>query len=422
MKNPAFPVNESMRLRALLSFDALDTPADTYLDEITSTVAHTLEVPIVLVSLIDEKRQWFKSHHGLDVYETPREISFCAHTILESDALVVGNTLEDQRFLDNPLVIGPPYIRSYAGVPLQTEDGYNIGTLCVIANEARQFTEHQVKILKIFAKHVMAHLEHSRLNRIFLDRQKIELLRFQKEAAESANQAKSMFLANMSHELRTPMHGILSFARFGIRDSDDESREKLKSHFNEILESAEKLMLLLDDLLDLSKLESGKTDFTFEECDLTSIAERVRSEFHAYAQEKQLALMIINDSDDTRCICDSQKIAQVLRNLISNAIKFSNPDTTITTRISLSESRVTVQVKNIGVGIPKDELESIFDKFVQSSKTKTGASGTGLGLAICREIIHGHNGTIFAESHDNGKTRFVFIIPKTQAYARKDLM
>jgi PAS domain S-box-containing protein len=138
VREPAVPEDERGRLQALRALEVLDTPAEERFDRITRMAARVLDVPMALVSLVDTDRQWFKSSVGLDVPETPRDVSFCAHAILEEGALVVPDTHADPRFADNPLVLGGPRIRSYAGHPLRAPDGHRIGTLCALDTVPRQ--------------------------------------------------------------------------------------------------------------------------------------------------------------------------------------------------------------------------------------------------------------------------------------------
>jgi signal transduction histidine kinase len=248
-------------------------------------------------------------------------------------------------------------------------------------------------------------------------RQNVEVKDKLLNAAEEANRAKSIFLANMSHELRTPMHGILSYARFGQQKIATAGQEKLKSYFDEIYESGSRLMALLNDLLDLAKLESGKTTYSMQQADLVNIATTVVGQMRAFATEKGLRLESLTTLPELIGTFDSEKIMQVLSNLVSNAIKFSDKNTLVLIELAAHQDKIICRVINHGIGIPETELDSIFGKFIQSSKTKTGAGGTGLGLAICKEIVNQHGGRIWASSID-GKTTFTVELPKVAQVSR----
>ncbi|NQV83870.1 MAG: GAF domain-containing protein [Rhodospirillales bacterium] len=153
------PENETERLAALEGYEILDTPPEETFDRITRITAAYLNVPTVLVSLIDENRQWFKSHHGLDAEETPRNIAFCAHSILNDEVLVIEDAIKDKRFKDNPLVLGEPNIRFYAGAPLRTNEGFRVGTLCAIDYVPREITKAQELVLKDLAQVVVDEME-----------------------------------------------------------------------------------------------------------------------------------------------------------------------------------------------------------------------------------------------------------------------
>ncbi len=230
------------------------------------------------------------------------------------------------------------------------------------------------------------------------------------EKAQAANQAKSEFLANISHELRTPMHGILSFAKFGREKGPTAERAKLLDYFDKIDTCAKRLMALLNDLLDMSKLESGKMTFEFARTDLSGIISSVVAEMGALLSERSLQCAVRLPPDLT-AFMDGQRITQVLRNLLGNAAKFSPAGSTIEIDAIEGEGRVTVSIADRGPGIPPDELDAIFDKFVQSKKTKTGAGGTGLGLAISREIVQAHRGRIWARNREGGGAVISFQMP-----------
>lgn len=151
--------DETGRQAALARYDVLDTPAEGAFDKITDLVRSVLGVPMSAVSLIDSDRQWFKSHPGIDATETPRSIAFCDHTIRGREAMIVSDASCDERFQANPFVTGDPHVASYAGVPLETPDGYNIGALCAIDTRPRDFDPGQIAILKSLAALVVEQLE-----------------------------------------------------------------------------------------------------------------------------------------------------------------------------------------------------------------------------------------------------------------------
>jgi PAS domain S-box-containing protein len=233
-----------------------------------------------------------------------------------------------------------------------------------------------------------------------------------KEDAEAANRAKSDFLANMSHEIRTPMHGILSFANFGIKRIDRAEKENLLDFFQEIKDSGERLLHLLNDLLDLSKLEAGLMVYDRVEMELCSIVDTAVTQFVPLIQEKNLTINIEQPDFLAVAEVDENRIIQVISNLISNAIKFTPEGTAIDIEFrrgsikrgdSINDA-IEISITDQGIGISEEELETVFRKFTQSSHTHTAAGGTGLGLAICHEIVvNGHKGLIWAEPNPQGQ-------------------
>lgn len=190
MPYPDFPIpaDESQRQRDLERLGVLNHPGDEHFERLVRLASTVLETPIALICLVDGDRQWFLAHHGIDSTETPRKMAFCAHTIAGDETLVVPDARQDPRFCTNPLVIRDPKVRFYAGTPLQSRDGHNLGTLCVIDRQPRHFSTSQVRLLEDLAQLVLRELELRRLTTIhplsalptrpsFLEQAEPELLR-----------------------------------------------------------------------------------------------------------------------------------------------------------------------------------------------------------------------------------------------------
>lgn len=413
------PKNEEERLKALNECQILDTLAEDEYDTIVQIAAHICDTPISLISLIDQDRQWFKAKHGIDIQETERNLAFCAHAILNpEEPLVVEDASNDSRFKDNELVTGEPKIRFYAGYPLTDNGEYAFGTLCVIDTHPKILSQTQKAALASLSKYVVSLMQLNR-HRIAIETLtdiKIPDIIQEKKDAEKANQLKSEFLSVIGHELRTPIHSILNLTRLCEESIELGNKGEQKQNLDYIKLSSERLLYLINDLLDIAKLESGKAIFNFEKADIEAVITRCFSEMKALAHEKNITLNLKKIGENIITVeLDRLKMQQVLVNLISNAIKFSPEHGSISVICESNDSALHVSVIDAGEGIPAGEEETVFDKFIQSSRSNKSKGGTGLGLAICKEIIEYHHGRIWAENlkQANGAA-FRFSIPLQQ--------
>ena len=402
MKSSGPTRNESHRLKVLDELRILDTELEECFDDITRYLAEVCKVPICLISLVDKDRQWFKSRTGLDASETPRDQAFCAHAIHSSELFEVKDAHEDSRFMDNPLVTGYPHVSFYAGQPLEPEDGVRIGTLCVIDRKPRKLNNMQKKTIAVMARQVEAQLK---LRRMLLEIKDAE------KAAYMAAQEKAAFLAQMSHEIRTPMGGIIGLAELLIDEIKEPKALKMASTIKSCTES---LMVMLNGILDLSKIESKKIIPESKEVNLKGMISGSLYLFEFKAESK--GILLTGDYDPKlpeKILSDEVKLTQVLNNLIGNAIKFTEKGS-VSVRVRVRKNQIEFTVNDTGIGIQPKSVDKIFDYYVQADETiarKFG--GTGLGLAISKGIIEALGGRIEVDSKPGVGSCFRFRIPLT---------
>ena len=235
MKAPAFPHDELERLDELESFEILDTEAQFEFDQLTELAQKLFNMPIVLVSLIDSERQWFKSKQGLEACETGRDVSFCGHAILGDEIFEIKNSMEDERFADNPLVTGDPRVIYYIGCPLKTPSGYKVGTLCMIDQKPNSLTDEQKQTFKVLADQVMSQMVLFRQNKHL--KYKMEIIEAQYQTisenkARLVNNARLASLGKMAggiaHEVNNPLAILKMASRNLVREIDSETPNKEK--------------------------------------------------------------------------------------------------------------------------------------------------------------------------------------------------
>ncbi|MFO1060335.1 MAG: ATP-binding protein [Dongiaceae bacterium] len=413
------PENEAERLAALHRTALLDTPPEERFDRLTRLAAGLLGTRTALISLVDRDRQWFKSAYGLDVAETPRDLAFCAHAILDRGPFVVLDAAADPRFSENPLVTGRPGVRFYAGAPLTDRDGQALGTLCIIDPAPREaFSPREEAVLLDLAALVADEIE---LRQTLSALAAAETaLRQAKDDAEAANAAKSEFLAMISHEMRTPLNGILGALGL-IADSP---LDKEQAHLAGVAQrSADALLALISDVLDLARIEAGRLDIERAAFAPREIAGDVVEMLRCQAQAKGLAFGLqVSPAVPERLTSDPDRIRQVLLNLAANAIKFTERGS-VTIELGYAAAdgpggRLRLAVVDTGIGIAEAQRTLLFQPFAQlDSSRRRRFGGSGLGLAICRRLIELLGGIIGVESAPGEGSRFWAELPVMVAEA-----
>ncbi|MCY1018423.1 GAF domain-containing sensor histidine kinase [Pyxidicoccus sp. MSG2] len=403
---PSLPPDEAHRLQALRGLCVLDTPSEERFDRIVRTAAKLFRVPMALVSLVDEGRQWFKARVGLDGSETPREHSFCGHAILGSSTFVVPDAVRDVRFHDNPFVIGEPFVRFYAGHPVRAPDGSRVGTLCLIDSTPREFSDAERAALADLAAWVELELD-------------AITVRLAHEALREQQRLKTEFISTVSHELRTPLtsiRGSLGLLTGGVAGP-------LPGPVAEMVDIAhknsERLIRLINDILDLDKVEAGKLDLYLEVADLAPLLLHAAQAHQGYAGEYGVRVELELDASGARARVDADRLEQVLANLLSNAIKFSPRGEPVTLRLSRHAGRLRVSVEDRGPGVPEDFRARIFQKFAQADGSDTRRrGGTGLGLSIARALTERMGGALDFTSAPGAGTTFWFDLPECPPEAK----
>ncbi|RUO31567.1 hypothetical protein CWE12_00780 [Aliidiomarina sedimenti] len=393
MQKPLVPDNEPARVKILRDLCILDTSLESPYQELTELACDLFGVAVSLVTLVDEQRQWFKANTGLDVSETSRDVSFCAHAIVDGQPLLVEDALKDERFYDNPLVTGKPNIRFYAGIPLTLDGEHLLGTFCLIDTQPRRLNERDYKRLQALAKQAEALLR----------------LHQARNEAQQANAAKSEFLSSMSHELRTPLNAIMGFSQLLQASAAEPLSVKQSQQVEQIYRSGEHLLALINDVLDLAKVEAGEVSMQREQVELATCIRQVIALLKPMADKYKVSVIADDLPSLTACV-DPLRLRQVLVNLISNALKYNRPQGSVWIEVEQG-TELCIQVKDNGVGIAPEKQAEIFTAFNRGGFEQSAIEGSGVGLAVSQNLVEQMGGWLRVHSEPGNGSTFSLCLP-----------
>ncbi len=401
MLAPKFPENESDRQAAVERYDILDTLPEENYDNLTALIARVTESPVSLITMLDHKRNYLKSHYGVEFSESPREISFCGHAINATEQImVVEDASKDERFHDNPLVTEGG-IRFYAGVPLVTPDNFKLGTLCIFDVKPKTLDGDLRLVLINAAKQVETILAHRYQNRLLIDyRKQLEL----------RNTELEDFAKTTAHDLKSPIISALYLAEALVEDHSKELPAKALTSLNKIVASATSVCRYIDDLL--SYYTSEKILLNQKEpVILNDLLDDIHGLSGSMASHRISGTALDHEKP---IIINRGALLQVLTNLVMNAISHCDKEVA-EIRVDFKESRLSYDfsVTDNGAGINSVTLPKVFDIFIQQNSAAD--RGTGLGLAIVKRLVNRMGGEISVESTEGAGTCFNFTVPKNTA-------
>nr|WP_121272240.1 GAF domain-containing sensor histidine kinase [Pedobacter schmidteae] len=382
---------EEERVRALLRYGILDTPPDSTFDKLTKLAAKLLNVPVAIISLVDKDRVWFKSKYGLDIQQVERDEGLCTAVVLANGFYQVENAATDPRTMNHRLVVGEFGLRFYAGCPLKTKEGYNLGSFCVIDKEPRALTEEEQDIL----------LD---LSDIAMDQLELKL------ASRLSSAQHHQILNTTAHDLKNPLTTIP--VRADLIKLKKKDPDMVDAMCDQIKIASLNMVSIIDELLQSGSMEAGELRLLLVKLNISYLVSNVVAMNQPLAERKG-QLIHFKTEMDIFIKGDEGKLNEIIDNLINNAIKYAPLNTNINVSISRDEYEVIIAVEDEGPGLTSADKDLLFQRFTRLSAQPTGGEhSTGLGLSIVKVLVEAHGGVIFAESEGKNKgARFIVKLP-----------
>jgi len=402
LKKSLLHPEEKERLQALRALEILDTPPEENYDAVVHLASSICGTPISTITLIDEDRQWFKAKVGVNHSENPREVSFCAHCILNTDILEVTDASKDPRFQDNPLVQDGPKIRFYAGAPLYTQSGLPIGSLCVIDKVPRELSPLQRQTLLTLAQQVSSELDLRLANKRLAEKN---------EETARLNSSLQQLFKVIAHDLRSPFQGFLGITELIEHSYDQFSSEDILEYIELLGDSASETYNLLENLLEWSTIEVGDVHFKPKPQSAKTLIENAISVLSTAASNKQIKIELVPPEHCIICV-DQKMISSVIRNLVINAIKFSPEQSTIRITGEIIEDALILSIQDQGQGMSEAQIASVLTHgSIESSLGTKGERGSGIGLHLVHSFLEQHKSRLKLSSTPDQGSCFSFKLP-----------
>lgn len=395
MQIAPIPEDEAKRIAELYKYELHDKAYEEEFNEIVRLASSICNVPMSLITLIDVDKQWFKARIGIDGNETARSVSFCAHAILSDELMEIQNALDDERFFDNPFVIDDPNIRYYAGMPLITNNGYKLGTLCVLDRVPRHLNEEQYGALKVLSKQVIKLFE----------------LRIHNKELDRVTAVQQKMMAIMAHDIRSPLASLESV--FELKSMHLLSEEEVKEVEGMAAMQLNSTVQLLNNIVDWGKLQLSHSDMA-ETFNLHTLCNECFRYYIIAAAAKKNELENRVGSDFV-INANRQGVEFMLRNILGNANKFTSGG-----KIAVSARRnrgfTEIVIEDTGVGMDERTVAQLQHKdwSVKTPGTQN-EKGNGLGLQLIHEYLAHIKGALSFSSRPGSGTQVTICLPEVAA-------
>ena len=384
---------------SLADFDLDYTSHQESFKDLARLAAKVAGTEISLVNLIDTFTQWTISNHGLNIDQMPREDSVCQYTIVSDGQFEVSDLTADSRFNDKFYVVDDPSLRYYFGVPLTTNDGHNLGALCVLDKEIKTLNPEKVELLKIIADEIVNRLKAFKA----IDTLRIELA----EAKE--NQKK------VAHDIRGPLGGIIGLAEIISEQGHENQIDEVLEFINLIHKSGRSILDLADEILSTEKAGALKND----EFNLLIFKDKLEKLYQPQAKNKNITFAVKVSPSSATVPFSKNKLLQITGNLISNAMKFTPKNGEVTVDLNLKvengqHNLLRIKVTDNGVGMTREAINAILGNNASSTDGTGGEKGYGFGMALVKHLVDNLRGTMNIYSEPRQGATFEVNLPQTR--------